>query len=218
MSEKCKCDIFDLDGTLLDTGEGIMNSVTFALKQLGLPVPDRQRLREFVGPPVREGFLRYGLPREQLGQAMELCVGRYSTVEKWAARPYPGMETLLHQLLAEGHRLYVATSKPETLAVEILEKFGLAPFFTDICGADWSVSRDTKDAVLRHLLGRIPEGAQMVMVGDTVFDITGAAAHGIPAIGVAWGYGDLEEMRSAGAVAIAADTRALFGLLKESRG
>lgn len=204
---------FDLDGTLLDTGEGIMNSVTHALALLGCPEPDRQALRAFVGPPIREGFARYGLPREQIGRAMELCLARYSTVGKFEARPYPGIEAMLNRLQASGHSLYVATSKPETLAVEILEKFGLAPFFTDICGADWSVSRDTKDEVLRHLLGRIPEKENMVMVGDTVFDITGAASLGIPAIGVAWGYGSVEGMQNAGALAIAATPEALLALL-----
>ena len=213
MGETCKYILFDLDGTLIDTGEGIMNSVAYTLERLGLPVPDRQTLRAFVGPPVREGFLKYGLPRQQLAQAMELCLGRYSTLGKWEAQPYPGMEQLLEKLLERGCKLCVATSKPENLAVEILEKFGLAAFFTDICGADWSVSRDTKDAVLRHLLMRIPEGAQMVMVGDTVFDVLGAGVHGIPTIGVAWGYGSVEQMREAGAVAIAADTQALLSLL-----
>ena len=214
MKENCKCVLFDLDGTLLDTGAGIMNSVAWTLEQLGCPPADRQALRKFVGPPIRVGFLNYGLPQEKLGQAMELCVGRYRGVEKWNARPYPGMDTLLKRLRAEGFSLYVATSKPETLAVEILEKFGLAGFFTIICGADWSQSRDTKDSVIRYLLEQVPEGARLVMVGDTVFDVTGAAAHGIPAIGVAWGYGDPEELRQAGALAIAATPEALPGLLK----
>ena len=214
MGETCKYILFDLDGTLIDTGEGIMNSVAYTLERLGLPVPDRQTLRAFVGPPVREGFLKYGLPRQQLAQAMELCLGRYSTLGKWEAQPYPGMEQLLEKLLERSCKLCVATSKPENLAVEILEKFGLAGFFTIICGADWSQSRDTKDSVIRYLLEQVPEGARLVMVGDTVFDVTGAAAHGIPAIGVAWGYGDPEELRQAGALAIAATPEALPGLLK----
>ena len=214
MKEKYKCVLFDLDGTLLDTGEGIMNSVAYALEQLGLSVPDRQALREFVGPPIREGFRKFGLPPARIGQAMQLCLERYNTVGKLEARPYPGVETLLKRLLAEGRSLYVATSKPENLAVEILERFGLAPFFTGICGADWSVSRDTKDAVLRDLLERIPAGARLVMVGDTVFDVIGAGVHGISTIGVAWGYGSAEEMLSAGAAAIAADPQALLALLR----
>lgn len=206
--------IFDMDGTLMDSGRGLMNGVKYTLQQLGYPEPDSQTLRKFVGPPIREGLLRYGMPAELVPKGMQIAVNRYSSVGKFEADVYPGIEEMLAKLQKLGHSLYVATSKPEHLAVEILEKFGLAPYFTKICGADWSVARDTKDSVIRYLLENAGQQDEIVMVGDTVFDVTGAAAHGIPTIGVTWGYGGREEMRQAGAIAIADTTDELYEFLK----
>lgn len=206
--------LFDLDGTLTDSGEGIMNCAALALERLGIPIPPRDALRVFVGPPLHDTFRQFGVPEDQVDEAIRIYRSRYVPVGKFENTPYPGIRELLEKLRAQGNRLYVATSKPEEMAVEVLEHFDLAHFFDHICGASLDRSRIAKDAVISYLLQLHGADGQMVMVGDTVFDVLGAAAHGIPAVGVAWGYGSVEEMKKAGAAAIAVTMDELLSILQ----
>lgn len=205
--------LFDLDGTLTDSGEGIINSVIPALEYYGLPVPDRETLRVFVGPPLHETFMKFGVPDEKADEAVEIYRSRYNTIGKFENTPYPGIVELLQTLKSHGHTLLVATSKPEALSVEIMEKFKLAQYFDRICGASLDRSRTCKEDVIAYLLKMHGASQQMVMVGDTHYDINGAKAHGIPAIGVAWGYGQVQDMVAAGADAIAYTMDELLTLL-----
>lgn len=205
---------FDLDGTLTDSGEGIFNCAELALRHFGLPIPTRQEMRVFVGPPLRETFAKFGVPENGIETAMEVYRSRYNTVGLFENTPYPGIRELLERLKADGHRLFVATSKPESMAVRILEKFDLARYFDIICGATFDKSRDCKEAVIAYLLEQTGDPSRAVMVGDTAYDVIGAKAHGIPTIGVAWGYGKAEDMRNAGAAAIANSMEELYELLK----
>ena len=206
--------LFDLDGTLTDSGEGIMNCAALALERLGIPIPPRDALRVFVGPPLHDTFRQFGVPEDQVDEAIRIYRSRYVPIGKFENTPYPGIRELLEKLRAQGNRLYVATSKPEEMAVEVLEHFDLARFFEHICGASLDRSRIAKDAVISYLLQLHGADGQMVMVGDTVFDVLGAAAHGIPAVGVAWGYGSVEEMKKAGAAAIAVTMDELLSILQ----
>lgn len=205
--------LFDLDGTLTDSGEGITKCAQLALDHFGIHIEDRTQLRCFVGPPLRESFPKFGVPEDRVEEAITVFRSRYLTVGKFENVPYPGIENLLRTLKAQGHRLYVATSKPESTAVEILDKFALSPYFARICGASMDSGRDSKEAVIAYLLELEGRGQKTVMVGDTAFDVVGAAAHGIPTIGVSWGYGDVDEMRKAGACAIAHSPEELETLL-----
>ena len=205
--------LFDLDGTLTDSGEGITKCAQLALDHFGIHIKNRTRLRCFVGPPLRESFPKFGVPEDRVEEAITVFRSRYLTVGKFENIPYPGIAELLGRLKAQGHRLYVATSKPESTAVEILNKFELSPYFTRICGASMDSGRDSKEAVIAYLLELEGRGERTVMVGDTAFDVIGAAAHQIPTIGVSWGYGDVEEMLEAGAAAIAHSPEELEALL-----
>ncbi len=205
--------LFDLDGTLTDSGEGITKCAQLALDHFGIHIEDRTQLRCFVGPPLRESFPKFGVPEDRVEEAITVFRSRYLTVGKFENVPYPGIENLLRTLKAQGHRLYVATSKPESTAVEILDKFALSPYFTRICGASMDSGRDSKEAVIAYLLELEGREQKTMMVGDTAFDVVGAAAHGIPTIGVSWGYGDVDEMRKAGACAIAHSPEELETLL-----
>lgn len=205
--------LFDLDGTLTDAGEGIINCASLALQELGLPVPDRETMRSFVGPPLRETFQKFGVSPEDVETAVAIYRKRYIPIGMFENAPYPGIHALLAALKDAGHRLYVATSKPGSMAIAILEKFKLAPYFDLICGATMDATRDSKDKVIRYLLDTIAPSDETVMVGDTSFDVLGAAAHDIPTIGVAWGYGEVEELRSAGAIAIAYSPAQLLEML-----
>ena len=200
---KQKAIFFDLDGTLTDSGEGIINCATLALEHFGLPVPSREEMRVFVGPPLDQTLIKFGVPPEKAQEGIDVFRSRYLVVGKFENTPYPGIHQLLEKLKNQGHRLFVATSKPETTAVEILHKFELAQYFEVICGATMDGSRVHKADVIAYLLGKIGTPEDTLMVGDTAFDVLGAAAHGIKTIGVSWGYGKVAEMEQAGAMGIA---------------
>ena len=210
-----KAILFDLDGTLTDSGEGIINCATLALEHFGLPVPDREAMHVFIGPPLRDTLIKFGVKPEHVEEAITVFRGRYLTKGKYENKPYPGIRELLEKLRTQGHKLYVATSKPEPQAVDILEHFDLAKYFDIIAGATMDKTRDHKAAVIAYLKEQAGDMASSVMVGDTSFDVTGAAEHGIPTIGVAWGYGKVEDMIAAGAISIAQDPEALFELLQK---
>ena len=205
--------LFDLDGTLTDSGEGIINCAILALEHYGLPIPDRDVMRTFVGPPLGDSFLRHGVPEDKIPEAIAIYRERYIPIGAFENTPYPGVRELLEELKTRGYTLFVATSKPETTSVKILEHFDLAKYFDRICGASNDLSRNSKEAVIEYLLELNGRTDNMIMVGDTKFDIIGAKAHGIPAIGVSWGYGKVEEMVEAGAVAIAHNTDELLSLI-----
>ena len=210
-----KAVFFDLDGTLTDSGEGIMNCATLGLQHFGLPVPSREEMRVFVGPPLDQTFIRFGVPADKTDEAIEVFRSRYRTVGKYENFPYPGIRETLQALQDQGHRLFVATSKPEILANEVLEHFELSGYFEKIAGATLDGSRSHKADVITYLLKLTGDVGQTIMVGDTAFDVTGAAAHGIPTIGVSWGYGEIDDMEKAGAVAIAHSMEELVDLINK---
>lgn len=205
--------LFDLDGTLTDSGEGIMNCAKMALEHYGLPIPSEAEMRTFVGPPLHDSFIRFGVPAEEADNAVTIYRSRYIPIGAYENTPYPGIRELLAKLVDEGHKLYVATSKPEGMSVKILEHFDLAKYFTIICGASMDKSRSSKEAVIAYLLEQTGHVENTIMVGDTAFDVIGASAHGIPTVGVAWGYGKVEDMKNAGASAIVHTMQELYDAL-----
>lgn len=203
--------LFDLDGTLTDSGEGIMHCTELTLEHYNLPIPPRAEMRSMVGPPLRDSFLRFGIAYEELDNAVAFYRKHYLAVGQYENKPYPGIRQLLAKLTAEGNKLYLATSKPETMAADILQYFDLKQYFTIICGAVPS-GRSTKEEVIAHLLTQLNTMENLVMVGDTIYDVKGAAFHHIPCIAVTWGYGIVEDMRHAGA-RIADTSNQLYELL-----
>ena len=211
-----KAVLFDLDGTLTDSGEGIINCAVFAMERLGIPVPPREELGVFVGPPLWDTFRQFGVPSDRVDEAVEIFRSRYVPIGKFENTPYPGIRETLEALRAQGRKLYVATSKPEVTAREILEHFDLSRYFAEICGATIDKTRTSKEDVIAYLLSLDACRENSVMVGDTAFDVIGAAAHGIPTIGAAWGYGKTEDMVSAGAAAIARSPEDLLRIIEEA--
>ena len=205
--------LFDLDGTLTDSGEGIINCAGLALERLGLTVPPRDVMGQFVGPPLRDSFLRFGVKPEDVETAIEIYRSRYVPIGMFENTPYDGIRELLETLRNAGHRLILATAKPESMATAIVEKFELAQYFELLCGASMDNTRDSKDKVIGYVLEKIGSHTDIVMVGDTAYDVTGAAVHGIPTIGVSWGYGSVADMQAAGAIAIAHTPAQLLELL-----
>lgn len=205
--------IFDLDGTLTDSGEGIINCAAMTLERFGLPVPSRQEMRVFVGPPLDQTFIKFGIPADRAAEAISIFRSRYVPVGIFENHPYPGIREMLDALKSHGHRLFVATSKPEEMALQVLNRFDLAQYFQKICGATMDGSRIEKSHVISYLMQQTGPAERWVMVGDTEYDVLGASHHGIPTFGVSWGYGQVEAMNAAGAVAIAHSPQELLALL-----
>lgn len=208
-----KAILFDLDGTLTDSGEGIMNCAKFALEHYNLPIPSEAELRTFVGPPLHDSFIRFGVPAEEADNAVKIYRSRYIPIGAFENYPYEGICEVLEKLKAVGHTLYVATSKPEKMSIEILKHFCMHHYFDIICGASMDTSRSSKADVIAYLLSQCGDYDQKIMVGDTAFDVIGAKAHNIPTVGVSWGYGKVEDMENAGAFAIAHTMDELLNIL-----
>ena len=205
--------LFDLDGTLTDSGEGIFACTEVVLRHYGLPIPDRKDMRFMIGPPLKQSYPQFGIRQEDLEDAIELYRQHYNAGGIYQNVPYPGISQLLRELKQQGHKLCVATSKPENMAHVVLEHFDLAQYFDLICGAQEECNRSKKSDVIAYLLAQNGNRSNMIMVGDTVYDVLGAAEFGIPTIGVAWGYGNEAEMLGGGAIAIARDPEHLLTLL-----
>ena len=205
--------LFDLDGTLTDSGPGIMNCAKEALRHFNMPIPGEEVLRTIIGPPLQDSMIRLGVSPENVPEAIRVFRKRYSTLGKYENSPYPGIQELLAKLKADGHKLYVATSKPENMALDIMDHFDLAQYFTCICGASLDGTRITKSAVINYLLDQCGQQDNLLMVGDTAFDVLGAAEHGIDTVGVSWGYGHIDEIKEAGAVDIAQTMDELYEIL-----
>ncbi len=181
--------IFDLDGTLTDSADGIVSSFRHALSQIGVDVPEGDLTSRIVGPPMHHTLSAMGL-----GQHTEAAIAAYRadyTSRGWAMNSlFDGIAPLLADLRTAGVRLAVATSKAEPTARRILAHFGLDEHFEVVAGASIDGTRATKADVLAHALAQLqPLPDRVLMVGDRLHDVEGAAAHGIDAVVVGWGYG-----------------------------
>ncbi len=181
--------IFDLDGTLTDSAQGIVASFRHALGSIGAVVPDGDLAPMIVGPPMHHTLRDMGL-----GEHADAAIAAYRedyTSRGWAMnRPFDGIPALLADLRTAGVRLAVATSKAEPTAHRILAHFGLDEHFEVIAGASLDGSRATKSEVVKHALSQLaPLPDRMLMVGDRSHDVEGAAEHGIDTVVVDWGYG-----------------------------
>ena len=194
--------LFDLDGTLTDSGLGITKAVQYALGQMGYEVPPRESLFSFIGPPLHKSFRKhYGMDEETSVEAVRQFRVYYNQMGGILENEvYPGIRELLSELKKAGKRLMIATSKPQAAAELVMHHFGLSEFVPEIIGGTDDPRRNTKGKVIAWALreyGVNPDTA--VMVGDREHDIRGAAENGIPAIGITWGYGDRAELEAAGA-------------------
>ena len=206
--------LFDLDGTLTDPGLGITNSIMYALQQEGMPVPPRQELYRFIGPPLVEEFQSvYGVSKER---ALALLAGFRTYFEKqgiFENQMYAGIPEMLERLRSAGCRLILATSKPEVFAAQVLEHFGLRDFFQIVAGSTIDETRTNKADVIAYALGRLGTAPHAVLVGDRCHDILGAKANGLKSMGVLYGYGSREELTDAGADLLAAQVNDVAELL-----
>ncbi|MBP5770120.1 MAG: HAD-IA family hydrolase [Bacteroidaceae bacterium] len=190
--------IFDLDGTLTDSGLGILRCAQYALDHFSIHVDDLNQLRPFVGPPLEDSFIQfYGFTPEQANEAVRVYRERYFTTGVYENEVYPGTHEALSELQHRGFRMGIGSSKNEPMVHKVLHHFDLARYFDFIAARDEAGIRHTKADVLRHALSteKIDDTRTALMIGDRFYDIEGAHEVGIPAVGILWGgYATRQEM------------------------
>lgn len=194
--------LFDLDGTLTDSKEGITKSVQYALKDFGIEVDNLDQLQPFLGPPLQVSFKEfYGFNNEDTNIAIAKYRERFATIGAFENSVYEGVEELLQDLIGEGKELAIATSKPEVYTLKILERFNLKKYFKVIVGSELDGSRSSKGLVIKEVFKRLKLDNidNVVMVGDREHDVIGAKECNIPVIGVKYGYGRDGELEQANA-------------------
>ena len=196
--------LFDLDGTLTDSTEGIIRCLEYALERMGYEVPEDTN--KFLGPPLYRSFADFcGMNEEQVNEAVRIFRERYSDVGLFENRVYDGIPEMLQRLRDGGKRIMVATSKPEVYAVRIFDRFGLSQFFEIVGGANINGTRNDKDEVIEYVLDKagISDRSSVLMIGDRRQDVLGAHKTGLKCMGILWGFGSIEELTEAGADFIA---------------
>ena len=197
--------LFDLDGTLTDSSEGIYRCINDTMKKMGLPPVPRSMISRFIGPPLEDSFRDIcGLSPEDSITALNWFEAQYTIHGEREVRAIPGMTQALETLKAHGLTLAVASSKEEPDCYHVLENLGLQKYFQLIAGHNIT-SAPTKAAVIQHALTRLglPSTEGVLMVGDRHYDVEGAAACGIPCLGVDYcGFAAPGELEAAGAIAV----------------
>ena len=208
--------LFDFDGTIMDTSEGIYNSFDYALKSFGIPLPGHDSYKKMVGPPLMYSFQTFfGFDEEKARLAMTRYREYYTPHGVYQASVYPGIPEMLSELKKRGYAICLATSKPEKYARELLEKNGLDGYFNLIAGSDIGETRVKKSEIVQFVLEKqgVKDSESCVMVGDRLYDAEGAIANGVPCVGVLWGFGSREELIDAKCIALASNPADLLELL-----
>ena len=210
-----KAVIFDLDGTLTQSEEGIWNSVKYAAEKLGFSEPDAATLRKFIGPPLGYSFREYlGMDDATADKAVETYRERYNVVGLFENRVFPGIRRLMRTLRREGWYIGIATGKPQKTSERVVAHFGLDKFVDKLCGPTADHRADKIDLIKNALPADWDyENDEAWMVGDRKFDVEGAIGAGVKSIGVGYGYGSEEELRTAGCTAYCATVEAVIDFL-----
>lgn len=220
MKENFDLILFDVDGTLTDSGEGITKSVQYTLEHYGIEEPDLDNLRKFIGPPLIDSFMKYyGFSKEEAIEARRIFNVRYQPIGWMENHPYPGITEVLEALQKDGKLLGVATSKPEDVADKVLTYFDLKKYFKIICAAPNNGLNAEKPGRIRAAMEEAKalgcEVKNPIMVGDTRFDVLGAHECGIPCVGVSWGFATEGEFEACDTDYVADTMKELLEILKK---
>lgn len=193
---------FDLDGTLTDPGIGITNAVMHALKAYDIKVEDRSTLYPFIGPPLKDSFMKYfNFSEEQAVEAIVHYREYFSAKGLFENEMYEGIPIVLRKLKDRQIKLVLATSKPDEFSIRILKHFGIYDYFDFIAASTMDERRTGKDEVIAYGIEtlEIADKSEILMIGDREHDVIGAKKNGLKCAGVLYGYGNLEELENAGA-------------------
>lgn len=219
MEKVYKICLFDLDGTITDSAPGIVNSVIYALKKFGIEETDREKLLQFIGPPLTKSFHRfYGFTEEESWKAVEYYREYYAEKGIFECTVYEGLEDALKKIKESGRKILVATSKPEVYAKRIIEHFGLTKYFDYIAGMELDGGRGKKAQVIEYALEtcKIKNRDEVLMIGDREHDVFGAESLGIDCVGVLYGFGSREELEKAGAKYVISRPEDLINILESN--
>ena len=210
---------FDLDGTITNSAEGILNSVCYALRKLGITPPPRRELLFFIGPPLLRSFAneRFGLTQEQVIRAVELYREYYNAGGIFECNVYDGIPEIIRSAREMGASCVLATCKPTVMATRILEHFGLLSEFEMVSGPELDGTRNEKHEVIAYAMEHLSISSpdQILMIGDRRDDVVGALVHNIRTAGVTWGFGSREELVESGAYAVLDKTEELAELVRD---
>lgn len=198
--------IFDFDGTVCNTGEGIIKSVKYALEAFGYPLPENDdELSVFIGPPLVTSFMKHcECDRKEAEALVVKYRERYSVTGVYESELYPEITELLQALKKDGAKIAVASSKPQHFIDVLLKKFEIAEYFDAVCGVAFNSDCETKASIISRAMTELSAVKEStLMVGDTRFDIEGANAISVAGVGVMWGFGTKEEFEAAKAAFIA---------------
>lgn len=213
--------IFDFDGTVVDTGEGILKSLQFAFLDQGDPVPDLKDLRKFIGPPIYYSFTHfYGVPESRADDYIKSYRARYREKGIYECALYPGMLATLEALRANGVKLGIASSKPQTLIYDVMGYLGITDLFDAVTGTAFDDSRHaSKTDLIESSMEKLgaADKRRVLMVGDRLYDLDGATGAGVDSCGVLFGYGSEEEFRAHNATHIIAAAGDLLPLVLQDR-
>ena len=216
MARKYDFVLFDFDGTIADTGRGIMRCALIALNFYGYDEPDRERLKAFVGPPLVDSFLTYGADLETARKMVDKYREHYSAGGMFESDLYEGAQDMLRALHASGCKMAIASSKPGKYVAAILEKLGIAEYFSFISAPEIGHVNPTKQELIDAAVSALgADKAKTVMVGDRLFDIEGAKLSGVASIGAVYGFGCEEEMKKYGADMLAYSAAQITELILE---
>ncbi len=208
--------IFDLDGTLTDNTSGIENSLKYALRQMNIGDYNDKMLEQFIGPPLQWGFKNlFGMNEREVKLAVEYFREYYSEYGWKENVPYAGIRELMEALQQEGKRMYIATSKLEKFALKIIQHFEFNKYIEQLNGADYSGLKATKSLIISNILEtqRLKPSKEIVMIGDTVFDVEGGKENGLSTIAITYGFGKKEELKNANPDYFAENVEEIYEIL-----
>lgn len=210
--------LFDFDGTVVNTGEGILKSLQYSFYEMGHEVPSQEELKKFIGPPVYYSFTHYyGIGEDEVGDYIRKYRERYKREGIYECELYKDMLTLLGTLKDSGYTLGIASSKPEHLIFDVADYLDITKYFDAVVGVKSDASRHTtKTGLILEAMDKlgVSDKSQVLMVGDRHYDITGAKGAGVSSCGCLWGYGNKEEFQECDADFIIEDPLDLLNLLK----
>ncbi len=209
-----KAVIFDFDGTICDTGEGILKSAKFALDYYNIDAPEYSELTYFIGPPLLVTFQeKFGVDAQMADKLVKKYRERYTNKGLLESKLYDGIKELLSKLAKENIKLGIASSKPQDYIEALLDHNGIKKYFDVICGVSFSADCESKANIISRCLKELDTaGNETVVVGDKKYDIDGAKANMLDSVGVLWGYGNRVEFAEAGAKFVAEKIDDVFSI------
>jgi len=209
--------LFDLDGTLTDPKEGIINSVKFALSKMGVNESEVGDLMKFIGPPLHVSFRDFcGFNEENTELAVQYFREYFTDKGINENSIFPGVVELLESLKSRKFNMFIATSKPTVHANTVLDNFGITKYFQYVKGSNLNGTESGKPEIIAHIIEKFNlEKDKTVMIGDRFYDIIGAKENGIDSIGVTFGYGGETELKEAGATYICNSVKEIYKIIQQ---